>query len=313
MAKKTRDEPRIRGKPSSGQKHKYLICLTFPALLSMILFVFYPGLSYLPAAFKNWIPPMPLSDAKNVGLKWFREILGYYSLPELIRNSVILGIWDIALLPVPLALALASHHCGSRRIKKAFDIFVLIPLFIPSAIVVSMTQKMLSTEGLVNQILAVFGVPAKNHLLNGKLFYVYFSLSGLWSGMGAHYLIYKGCLAASSDELHAAAQLDGASLLTRILRIDLPLCRSNFLVYLTYQVAGILCTSTERLLLFKNTANSAFSTTLDLYAYELSFRSSSGLPQYSKAIALSLLTMVVNLVLLFLARKAAAKTEDIYE
>lgn len=312
MAQIMRARPRARGKPHSGQKHKCLICLTFPALLTMILFVFYPGLSYLPAAFKNWIPPMPLSDAKNVGMKWFREILGYYGLPELIRNSVILGIWDIALLPVPLALALASHHCGAFRMKKALDIFSLIPFFIPSVIVVAITQKMLSTEGLINQILAVFGVPAKNHLLNGNLFYVYFSLSGLWSGMGFSCLVYKACLTASSAELHAAAQLDGANLLTRIIRIDLPLCRSSFLVNLTFQVAGILCTSTERLLLFKNTANSAFSTTLDLYAYELSFRSSSSFPQYSKAIALSLLTMVVNLVLLFLARKAAAKTEDIY-
>ena len=254
---------------------------------------------------------MSLTDAEWVGLKWFRSILGYYGLPELIRNSVILGLWDIALLPVPLILALACQYCGSPRLKKALDVFSLIPAFIPSVIVVAVTQKILSTEGLLNQFLALFGVSAENHLLKGEWFYAYFALSGLWTGMGFPCLAYKTFLASSSTELHAAAQLDGASLLTRIIRLDLPLCLPTFLVNLVNQIAGILCSSTERLLLFKNTANSAFATTVDLYAYELTFRSSM-MPAYSKAIALSMVTTAVNLILMFFARRYAARKEDIY-
>lgn len=281
-------------------------------MAAILIFSIYPGLVYLPAAFKAWTPPQPLSDARFVGLKWFRDILGYYGLRDLIRNSVILGVWDIALLPVPLILALASHHCIFPGLKKTLDVFSLIPMFIPSIIVVSITQKILSTEGLLNQFLALFGAAPENHLLKGELFYAYFSLSGLWAGLGFPYLVYKACLSTSNKELHDAAQIDGASLLTRILHTDLPLCRSTFLVNLTLQIAGILSTNTERLLLFKNTTNSAFSTTLDLYAYELTFRASL-MPAYSKAIALSLMTTGVNLVLLAFARKIAARAENIYE
>ena len=296
----------------TGRRQKFLPLLMIPAMAAILIFCIYPGVAYLPAAFRNWMPPQSLWNANFVGLKWFREIIGYYGLPELIRNSVILGVWNIALLPIPLILALASQHCFFPRLKNALDVLSLVPVFIPSVIVVAITQKILSTEGLLNQFLSFFGVTAQNHLLNGQLFYVYFSLSGLWSGMGFPCLVYKACLTASSRNLHDAAQIDGAGLFTRIIHIDLPLCLSTFLLSLTMQVANILCTNTERLLLFKNSANSAYATTLDLYTYELTFRSSF-MPAYGKAIALSLMTMAVNLTLLMIARKITKRKENIYE
>ena len=246
-----------------------------------------------------------------MGFHWFEKILSYYDLPQLIRNSLVLGIWDIMLLPAPLILALACQHCGSHRLKKALDIFSLIPVFIPSVIVVAITQKILSTEGLLNQFLGLFGVAAENHLLKGEWFAAYYSLSGLWSSMGFPCLVYKATLSAGSRELHSAAQLDGASLFRRITHIDLPLCMPAFIVNLTMQIAGILSTNTERLLLFKNTANSAWATTLDLYTYELTFKASL-MPAYSKAMALSLMTMAVNILLLLLTRRITARKEHIY-
>ena len=289
-----------------------VILLAVPALASVLLFSILPGAVCLPAAFRSWMPPQPLSAAEYVGLRWFRELLHYHGMPELIRNSVVLGLWDIALLPVPLAVALASQYCALPWLKKALDVFSLIPVFIPSVIVAAVTQKILCTEGLLNQFLALFGAAPQNYLLDGRLFCVYFSLSGLWSGMGFPCLVYKACLSAASRDLHAAAQMDGAGLLTRILHIDLPVCRATFLINLTLQAANILCTSTERLLLFRNTANSSFSTKLDLYAYELTFRASL-MPAYSKAIALGLVTSAVNLTLLCLARRAAAQWEYLYD
>lgn len=296
----------------AGRKQPLLALLTIPAFAAIFIFNILPGISYSFAAFKNWMPPQSLADAEWVGLKWFWKNLEYYELPRLIRNSVVLGLWDIALLPVPLILALASQHCGAPRLKKALDVFSLIPVFIPSVIVVAVTQRILSTEGLLNQFLGLFGIAPENHLLKGEWFAVYYSLSGLWTSIGFPCLVYKANLSASSNELHCAAQLDGASLLLRIIHIDLPLCIPTFLVNLTLQIAGILSTNTERLLLFKNTANSAYATTLDLYTYELTFKATSFMPSYSKAMAMSLMTMLVNLILLFLARRLTAKKEDIY-
>ncbi|MBR5564702.1 MAG: hypothetical protein IKW08_00915 [Roseburia sp.] len=129
--------------------------------------------------------------------------------------------------------------------------------------------------------------------------------------MGFSCLVYRACLTASNNELHEAAKIDGAGLFKRILYIDLLLCRSAFLVNLIFQIGGILNINTERALLFKNTANSAYSTTLDLYEYELTFKSTL-MPAYSKAMALSLMLMSVNFLLLMLARKAAVKVENIY-
>ncbi|MBR5564701.1 MAG: hypothetical protein IKW08_00910 [Roseburia sp.] len=72
-------------------------------------------------------------------MDWFKKILNYYNLPELIRNSIILGIWDIALLPIPLILAIACQYYGSSKMKKLIDIFSMIPVFIPTVIVLAVT------------------------------------------------------------------------------------------------------------------------------------------------------------------------------
>lgn len=304
--------PMKKAKYAKKKVFRASLILITPAVCVILLFNIWPALKYSVAAFLNWRPPQQLQDASFVGLKWFKEILNYYKLPQLIRNSVILGIWDIALLPVPLILALAAHHCGSVKIKKTLEITSLIPMFIPSVTIAAITHKILSTEGLLNQMLSLVGLAGENWLLHGELFYAYFSLSSMWASLGFPCLIYRACLTASSRDLHAAAKLYGASLLTRIIKIDMPLCASTFLINLVMKVAGILNTSTERLLLFSNTANSRYSTTLDLYAYELTFKGSM-MPNYSKAIALLLMTTVVNIVLLSIARKATKKKENIYE
>lgn len=301
-------------KTSNRRRRKFnpVVLLVLPAITVLFVFSIYPILKYVPAAFFNWRPPQQLSDAKFVGFKWFKDLLGYYKLPQLIRNSLILGLWDIALLPIPMFLALASEHCNSVRLKKGLEVFSLIPVFIPSVVVVAVTQRILSTEGLLNQFLTLWGVQGENWLLNGELFYAYFSISTLWSSLGFPYLVYKACLSSKSTELHAAAQLDGASLLVRIIRIDLPLCMSTFLLNLIMKIAGILNTSTERLLLFSNTANNSYATTLDLYAYELTFKSSM-MPSYSKSIALSLMITLINIFLLLIAKKITSKKEHIYD
>lgn len=288
-----------------------LLLLATPALLLIVLFNVVPMLGYLPAAFYNWIPPKTIADSQWVGLKWFQSILSYKGLEQMLKNTLILGGMDFLLLPIPLVLALACQHCGSDRIKKTVDVCALIASFLPSIIVVAITQKILSYEGLLNQFLGVFGVKPENHLLNGPLFYVYFSLSSVWSSLGFSLVVYNSCLGASSMEQHDAAKVDGANLFQRIIHIDLPLCRPMFLHYFTMCCLGILATNTDRLLLFKNTANSMYATTLDLYAYELTFKSSF-LPQYSKAIALGIMTGVFNLFMLFLSRKLAKRRERIY-
>lgn len=304
---------KLKSKPPP-RTHKFrhsLLLLAAPALLLIVLFNVAPMLGYLPGAFYNWIPPKTIADSQWVGLKWFRSILSYKGLWQMLKNTLILGGLDFLLLPVPLILALACQHCGSGRLKKTVDVCALIAGFLPSIIVVAITQKILSTEGLLNQFLSIFGIQPENHLLNGPLFYIYFSLSSLWSGIGFSLIVYKSCLGTSNMEQHDAAKIDGANLLQRIIHIDLPLCRPMFIHYFTMCCLGILSTNTERLLLFKNTANSMYATTLDLYAYELTFKSSF-MPQYSKAIALGIMTGLFNLVMLFLSRKHAERKERIY-
>ncbi len=295
----------------SRKKHRLLLLL-IPAVVSICLFQLIPGLSYLPAAFLKWTPPQSLWQADFVGFRWFSEFFAYHDLWELVRNTLILGGMDIILLPIPLVLALASFNNGSVRLNKVLDIAAIIPMFIPTVVVASVVQKLLGYEGLISEITVFFGGEAKNFLLEGELFYVYFSLSGLWSGMGFPYLVYKSCLTTQNQDIQDAAKLDGCGLFSRIVHIQWPMCKSVFLINLAMQSANVLSTNTERLLYFHNNANSSFSTTIDLYIYNLTFTGSM-MPAYSKAIAVGLISATVNIALLMFVRYGTRRRERIYE
>ena len=56
-----RQKRRARSLPHAGRRQPLLPLLALPALASILIFSIYPGAAYLPAAFKNWTPPMPLA------------------------------------------------------------------------------------------------------------------------------------------------------------------------------------------------------------------------------------------------------------
>lgn len=155
-------------------------------------------------------------------------------------------------------------------------------------VVVSLVQQFLCTDGMLNEILSFFGVPAKNHLLNGPLFYSTYVLSGVWQSMGFGSLIYSVALADCSIEQHKAAKMDGASLFQRIIHLDLPLLAPYFGLSVLFGIGSILSNNIEKLLLMKNTVNLLYSKTLTTFSYEKVFNSS--FPNYSLAAAAGLLS-----------------------
>ena len=264
--------------------------------IALVLVFSYATMPYgIIIAFQDYEPLRGLQKSSFVGLKNFRKFLSYYDLGLLFRNTIILNVYDLCLAWVPMFFALVLYHCPFHRLTKLLNSASLMPMYISTVILCSITQRFLRTDGMLNDIRAVFGATPTNYLVNGPLFYTVYVLSGVWSSTGQSAIIYSALLADRSNAQHRAAQLDGASLMKRIIYIDLPLMLPLFCVNLAFRAGAILANNYEKILLFMNTANQNYARVLSLYSYEVVFESIR--PQYSLSAAIGILTALVNLSL----------------
>jgi multiple sugar transport system permease protein len=101
-------------------------------------------------------------------------------------------------------------------------------------VVIFLWKSFYGPGGLINQLLN-FGVAALNHLpgialtkfqqdwlQNPKLVLFFCLVPTIWAGMGPGCLIYLAALKTVPEEIYEAADLDGASVQTKLFQIALP-------------------------------------------------------------------------------------------
>jgi multiple sugar transport system permease protein len=173
--------------------------------------------------------------------------------------SLRVTIWySLGTVPVQLALGLLLASFLYRKIpaKQAFRVIFLLPYIVPSVASAAVFERLFSLkpESFANQVLALFGRPPAQWLLEPKG--IFFLLSGqrmaatsqsvignywlgwahgpslallsiiffnCWVFVGYYALIYTNGLSNIPRQLYEAAQVDGAGKLTVFFRITLPL------------------------------------------------------------------------------------------
>ncbi|MCK4249081.1 MAG: sugar ABC transporter permease, partial [Candidatus Omnitrophica bacterium] len=79
-----------------------------------------------------------------------------------------------------------------------------------------------SSIGVLNQILAVFGLEPLRWIQDERLAMVCCVIPTIWAGMGPGCLIYLAALKGIPDELYEAADVDGTSFFEKIRYITIP-------------------------------------------------------------------------------------------
>ena len=132
--------------------------------------------------------------------------------------------------------------------------------------------------------------------------------SGIWQNAGWSSIIYVAALANSDQELHEAAQIDGATRLQRVWHIDIPTILPTFIILMIMDVGSIMDVGFEKVFLLQNSANLSYSQVLSTYVYEKSF--GSGLPDFSFSTAAGLFNSVINVILITIVNKISKKVSD---
>ena len=285
-----------------AQNYELYLLLT-PALIYFIIFHYVPMYGIL-IAFKDYMPGLGILGSPWVGFEHFIRFFDSYQFWTLIRNTVSLSLLQLIFgFPLPIIIALMLNQLMHERYKKFVQTVIYAPHFISVVVLIGMVFVFFSSDGLVNNIITIFGGEPVSFLASPEWFQPLYIGSGLWQETGWACIIYLAALAGVNPEIHEAAIVDGANKWQRILHVDIPAIVPTAVILLILSIGNIMNLGFEKAYLLQTPLNSDASEIIPTYVYKMGLQQA----QYSFAAAIGLFNAVINLILLWAVNRAAKK------
>lgn len=271
-----------------------LYLMLIPMFLFFVLFRYKP-LTHLVIAFKKYSPFRGISGSPWVGFRWFSEFFSSPYAWRTIRNTLAISLSTLLVcFPAPIIFALLLNELRAMRLKKTVQTVSYVPHFISTVVVCSIVINFLSpTSGVVNAILAKFGLSPIYFLSMPSAFLPIYVFMELWRSTGYGSIVYIASLAAIDQQLYEAASVDGAGRFRQLVHITLPGILPTIVIMLLTRLGGILNVGYEAILLLYNPSVYETADVISTFVYRTGLAES----RYDYATAVGLFNSVVALLL----------------
>lgn len=194
----------------------------FPAAFHAIFFTLMPFLFMIVGAFFK-LDLVDIKSSKFVGWWNFKMVLVLDN--EFWRafvNTIIFAIVTVFLLMVVTVL-MSSWLSKNTKIHNLAQTMIFTPHISSMVAVGILWVLMLDPQGIINQILALFGIKGPNWLMDSRTSLFSVALVTVWKSIGYYCLIIIAGLQSLPKDVYEAAKLDKASKWTILRKITLPL------------------------------------------------------------------------------------------
>lgn len=221
-----------------GGFRKYLMAyiLLTPAIVSILVFNYYPLAWGAVMAFQDY---NVVGTSAWVGLDNFAAVLFDKIFYLSLLRTAEYVVWSLLLVflpPILLAVILSEIPKGN----VVFRVVYYLPAVV-SGLVVMIMWKMFfapSEAGMLNQVLAMFGIEAQKWLQDPDQAMFSIILPLAWAGLGPGCLIYLAALKTVPEDLYEAAAIDGAGFFRRIWNVTLPTIKPLVMIQLIFVLIG---------------------------------------------------------------------------
>ncbi|GHH97992.1 ABC transporter permease [Neobacillus kokaensis] len=280
-----------------------LYLLFLPTLVYFLVFHYYPMYG-VQIAFKNFNPIQGIMGSSWAGFEHFERFFNSYQFWAVLKNTFGLAVFELAMFPIPIIMALLLNQLVSSRFKRIVQTVTYAPHFISVVVLVGMLYLFLSPRnGIINQFIILLGGEPIFFFGIPEWFKSLFVFSGVWQNLGWGMIIYLAALTAVSPDLHEAAVVDGASKLKRIWHVDLPSILPTISIMFILNIGNLMGVGFEKVYLMQNSLNISSSEVIQTYVYKTGLLGA----QYSYAAAVGLFNSVINFVFLITFNKLAKK------
>jgi len=196
--------------------------LAAPAVLLLALLLFGPALAIAVFSLTDW--QIGASSLRFLGLANYQSLFADRIFWTALVNTV---LYVAIVVPgtVGLGLGVALLIEAQPSLRSFYRAAHFLPVMSTMAAMAIVWGTMLHpTIGLVNRVLAEFGIPATNWLRDPRTVLPALAVIGVWQGFGFAMVLFVAGLKSVPQSLYDAAAIDGADrALDRLRVVTLPM------------------------------------------------------------------------------------------
>jgi len=303
MAKKASFKKYIRKLNQSKREHLLAWTFILPAIAVFIVFMFWPLAYTFYLSFFKWNMVAPTK--KYVGIKNYISILTDKVTLQLFSNSLLyISILVLLNFVIPYILSFINTFVMKKKSKSIYKIFIFMPSLISLVVGAIILQWIFNPiSGPISAILSFFGITMPSWSKTHGLVIFVISLVATYKAFGYNFLVLLAGVGNVSTELIEAARLDKTPNHKIFLKIVRPLTSSSAIYILIMSIVqGMQYVFTPIKVLTQGGPDNA-SSNIIYGGYQEAF----GFYDTGRSSALSIITMVIFLILLFLEFKFVEK------
>ncbi len=265
---KTPEEKRLAAR-EAGRDNKAGYLFLLPWLIGLVVIVAGPMFASLYLSFTNY---SLIQAPEFIGLD---NYIRMFNDPRLHKSLSVTFIYVIVGVPLQLIVALAIAMLLNEGMKGlAFyrSIFYLPSMLGASVAIAVLWRQMFEVDGLVNQVLRLFGIPATTSWIADPQWALWtIILLHVWT-FGSPMVIFLAGLRQIPGMYYEAASVDGASKWAQFRKITLPLLSPIIFFNLVLQVINAFQSFTQAYVVSNGTGGPADETLFyTLYLYQRGF------------------------------------------
>lgn len=293
----------MKGFLENTWKHRAHVIMALPVIIILFFFNYVP-MGGLVLAFKSfdyklglWKSPWNgfenfqfLTASKSAFLNMTGNTLMYYLIFTLVGTFL------------NIVLAIAIDQFVFKKMGKAMQSIMIIPVFISYAAVQFIVYAYLSTDnGMINNIFD----SSIRWYSEAKFWPIILTVVKMWNSVGYGSVLYMSVLAGIDTELYEAAEIDGANKWRQIRHVTLPSLIPMITIMLLMSVGNIMRSDTG--LFYQVTRNSGtlYSSTqvIDSYVLNAIFKNAN----FGYVAATTFFQSMVGVILILIANGIVRK------
>ncbi|GMQ56060.1 polygalacturonan/rhamnogalacturonan ABC transporter permease [Vallitalea sediminicola] len=283
-----------------------LYIMLIPAGILLLIFSYYPmyGVSI---AFQDYQPVNGFLGSPFVGLKWFKYVFEMPDFKEILSNTLMMAVGKILIGTLfSIVFALLLNEIKNRKYKKTVQTIVYLPYFLSWVIIGGIFVDLLSADGLINQIINLFGHESIMFLGDNRYFRGTMILTDVWKSFGYGAIIYLAAMTGIDPQLYESSRMDGANRFKQALHITLPGILPTIILLATLSIGNILNAGFDQILIMYNEVVYETGDIIDTFVYRVGLESA----QFSLSTAVGLFKSVVSFVMIGISYTLAYKFAD---
>ena len=277
-----------------------------PVMAYFIIFHYIP-LVGAQIAFRDYRPTLGFFRSPWVGFRWFQEFFSSYYFVRLVRNTVLINVYDIIFgFPAPIILALLLNEIRGKLFKRTVQTVTYLPHFISIIVICGMIKDFFSRQGIVNALITQLGFSTIPFMNSPGWFRPLFVGSNIWTQVGWGSIIYLAALTAVDQELYEAATIDGAKRFRQLISITIPSIAPTIIIMFILRIARIMTVGFEKVLLLYNESTYETADVISTFVYRKGILEMS----YSYSTAVGLFNSVINFIMLVTFNKICRRISE---